>query len=375
MSEVVETERLPMIAMQRRMTFRQWPLLLIGLTALAIFAGALLTRTSSAQQPLAQLQGTILLERLAPNFTLRDQFGDSVTLASQRGHPVLLTFMEANCKQLCPTVAEKIHRVLKELGSGARRITVLAISTDPVGDTPTNVRQFSRRHGLLHRWLYLIGSRAALTKVWKSYYVYAAPAWAPVKIRDSHTSASYLIDSQGRERVLMGGDPDEAALVADLRLLAHLPSSSSAELALPAPEAGHPAPNFTLRVLTGNSLALQSLRGRPVLLTFWATWCRACQSEFPQLERWYRVHHGRNPVIVGVDQQESRATVLAYVRRYGVSYPILLDESGDVSARYDVAWLPKSLAIDAQGIVQYVKLGAVTSGDLARAARTRRAPA
>jgi protein SCO1 len=302
------------------------------------------------------LAGTLLPETPAPQFRLADQFGRTVSLAQYRGRPVVLTFMEAHCRELCPTVAEKLRRVLAELGPDGQQVGMLALSTDPEGDTRPAARAFSHEHGLLHSWHYLLGTRKQLAPIWKAYYVYAAPANAPPKMRDSHTSAIYLIDASGRERALMGGDPDFGSLLMDLRILLGLPATAG-QPADPAPEAGHPAPAFALAALDGKTVHSSDLKHHVVLLNFWATWCTVCKSEMPMLSRWYRELHARGLEILGIDQQESAAAARAFVRRFHIRYPVLEDDSGTTSARYDVVGLPTTLLVDQSGIVEAVKVG------------------
>lgn len=308
-----------------------------------------------------QLDGSLLPERLAPGFHLRDQYGHGISLAQFHGRPVVLTFLEARCRRLCPIVAEQLRQTVTRLGPAGRRVAIVAVSTDPEGDSKAAVRQFSRRHGMLRRWHYLTGSRTQLRRVWRAYYIYAAPRSASPLLKQSHTSATYLIDRDGRERVLFTGNPDGATLSRDLLILLGLPPAPAARGA-PAPQAGRPAPGLTLSSIDGTRVALRSYRGRVVLLNFWATWCPPCRTEMPRLTGWYRRLRPRGFVVLGIDQQESRGDVAAFVRKLHIPYPILLDDSGAASARYDVVGLPTSFLIDRQGVIRNVRVGAVDAG-------------
>lgn len=329
---------------------------LVALVALAGVGLFVVPRSSGTAQPV--LAGTLMYDRRAPNFRLTDQFHRSIGLAGFRGHPVVLTFLEAHCRETCPLVADKIHQAVTQLGTPGRQIGVVVVSVDPAGDTIPAVRQFSRAHGMLHRWHYLVGSRPQLARVWHAYYIYAAPKNAPAAIRDAHTSAIYLIDRQGRERVLLTGDPDERVLVRDLQIMSGVHVSSTAQ-AVPAPQAGHPAPDFTLTALHGPPISLQGFRGKVVLVNFWATWCTPCRTEMPMLAQWYRSLHRRGLVIVGVDQQEGRADVQAFTQRLRIPYPIALDNDGSVSARYNVVGLPTSFLLGSDGVIRSVHIGIV----------------
>lgn len=305
------------------------------------------------------LVGTLFRPIPASPIRLTDQFGHQVSLSQFRGHPAIVTFLSAACTTLCPVVAETIHRSVEELGTPGRRVEILAVSTDPTHDTPALIRTFSSRHGLYYRWHYLTGSRSQLAPIWHAYYVYVAPANASQSLRDAHTSATYLIDSQGRKRVVMGGDPRTDDLQHNLQILLGIPVKPVGAYAIPAPQVGHPAPQFALRDLNGRMVSLRSLRGKVVLLNFWASWCPPCRQEAPRLSRWYEHLKSKNFVVVGVDQEEGRSDVLSFVRSFRLRYPIVLDGDGSVDASYDASALPKSLLIDPQGLVRSVVLGAV----------------
>jgi len=337
---------------------------LFTLVVLAATVGLLVIpgRGDTAEPALA---GTSLHGKSAPDFRLTDQFGRRISLSQFRGHPVVVTFLESHCRETCPLVADKLRQAVTILGAAGRQVAILVVSTDPEGDRISAVRQFSRAHGMLHRWRYLVGSRQHLSRVWHAYYIYAAPKDAPPAIRDAHTSATYLIDRQGREQILLTGDPDEQVLVRDLQTLAGLPVTLPPEGA-PAPEVRHPAPDFKLSALAGQPISLQAFRGRVVLLNFWATWCTPCRTEMPMLARWYRQMGGQRFVVLGVDQQEGRGDIQAFVRRLHIPYPIALDESGAVSARYDVVGLPTSFVLDRSGIIRAVHIGILGAGYLSQ---------
>lgn len=326
----------------------------------------MIPRGAASDAAPAQLQGTLLPRWTAPNFDLTDQFDHHVTFQQFHGRPVLLTFTDAHCTQLCPVVAETIHRALREVGPAADRLGVVAVSVNPAQDTFPSMRAFSREHGLLHRWHYLTGKRGQLAPIWHEYNLFVAPPNASPAVRNAHTSATYLIDSRGRERVLLTGNPDDSQLVRDLRILLGVSVTQPISGAVPAGQPGHPAPRFSLATLSGRHVSLQSLRGHPVLLNFWATWCTACRSEMPRLEEWYRKLHGRGITILGVDDAEGASAVRDFVHRYGVDYPVALDSNGTVSARYAVSFLPVTVAIDARGSVSSVHLGVLSSTYLQR---------
>jgi cytochrome c biogenesis protein CcmG/thiol:disulfide interchange protein DsbE len=119
----------------------------------------------------------------------------------------------------------------------------------------------------------------------------------------------------------------------------------------PPPKAGGPAPAFTLHRLDGGgSLSLASLRGRTVVLNFWASWCDPCKREAPALERLWRRDRGHGVVILGVDTNDSSGDARRFMSAHGITYPVVSDPRGLVAAnRYDIADLPVTYVIDRQG--------------------------
>lgn len=136
----------------------------------------------------------------------------------------------------------------------------------------------------------------------------------------------------------------------------------------PAAAVGRAAPAFRLRTLDGTVTALTDLRGRYVLLNFWASWCGPCRGETPALQAF---HEEQTPglVVVGANQQESPEAAREFAQAFAVTYPIALDRDGQVSGAYRVSTgLPVSFLIDPEGVIERVYLGAVTDGDLAELA-------
>lgn len=123
------------------------------------------------------------------------------------------------------------------------------------------------------------------------------------------------------------------------------------------PLVGHPAPGFSLTVLGGSpgksQLSLADLRGRPVVLNFWASWCDPCQEEMPLLEStWKSLQgQGKDVVFVGIDFQESSATATSFLRQHGITYAMVLDANGAVANKYRIASLPDTFFINRDGTV------------------------
>jgi peroxiredoxin len=137
----------------------------------------------------------------------------------------------------------------------------------------------------------------------------------------------------------------------------------------PAPAVGHPAPDINLTTVTGDTFALSSLRGKPVVLNFWATWCPPCREELPAFQAASQRYAGQVDII-GVNQVEPAAGVAAFAQRFGLTFPIPLDTNNDVSRRYAVRGLPTTFFIDRDGIIRHIENDSLTEATLAQALRT-----
>jgi peroxiredoxin len=128
----------------------------------------------------------------------------------------------------------------------------------------------------------------------------------------------------------------------------------------PAPEIGHPAPDFTLVDLKGNEVALSDFRGKTVFINFWATWCPPCRAEMPEIEAVHQEYKDKGVVVLGVDISEPENTVRQYIQKGGFSWTIVLDSTGEVARNYQIAAIPTSFFIDREGIIRAVNIGAMT---------------
>jgi len=116
---------------------------------------------------------------------------------------------------------------------------------------------------------------------------------------------------------------------------------------------GERAPNFTLKTLDGQTISLRSLRGKPVVINFWASWCGPCRAELPALEKIHQTYSGQVNVI-GVDltvEETSPEGLRAFVESHGVTYPIGLDGTGRVAVEYAVSGIPTTYVLNGDGIV------------------------
>jgi thiol-disulfide isomerase/thioredoxin len=131
-------------------------------------------------------------------------------------------------------------------------------------------------------------------------------------------------------------------------------------LGLETPDEPVPAVDFELPALDGRTARLSDLKGRVVLLNFWATWCPPCRAEMPAMDRLYRDLEPKGFTILAVDYKEPVDAVRTYITELGLSFPILLDTAGDVGdSLYPTTALPTTYVIDRRGQVVARKIGFV----------------
>ena len=127
---------------------------------------------------------------------------------------------------------------------------------------------------------------------------------------------------------------------------------------------GNHARDFRLEGLDGTDVSLSDFGGKVVLINFWATWCAPCRAEVPDLQAAYEAHQSDGLVILGVNVEESRAAVEPFVADFGMTYPVLLDETGDVLKLYRAIGLPMSILIDREGLIQARHIGYLSEAQL-----------
>lgn len=132
--------------------------------------------------------------RPAPTFRLADARGGVLDTAALRGRPYAVTFLYVHCPDVCPLITQELVRALDSLGADARRVAVAAVSVDPEGDTPADVRAFLRAHRAPAQFAYGLGTRRELAPVWRAWF--AAPQ-VPGRPESSHTATVWLVDRRG----------------------------------------------------------------------------------------------------------------------------------------------------------------------------------
>jgi len=145
------------------------------------------------------------------------------------------------------------------------------------------------------------------------------------------------------------------------------PTATGEAASFPALAPGNQAPDFTLKTLDGGQITLSAYRGRPVLINFWASWCPPCRIEMPELVRTYEEHKDTGFTILGINLtfQDSLPEIAAFVEEFKMTFPILLDETGEVTTQqYRLLGLPMSVFIDRQGAIRRIQIGVMTADQI-----------
>lgn len=124
---------------------------------------------------------------------------------------------------------------------------------------------------------------------------------------------------------------------------------------------GEKAPDFKLQTLDGKEVSLSDYRGKKVILNFWATWCPPCKAEMPHMQSFYEEQAEESNVeILAVNlmsQDNGKKAVADFVKQYGLTFPIPLDESGTAGERYDIVTIPTSYIVNTDGTIHQKIIG------------------
>lgn len=137
--------------------------------------------------------------------------------------------------------------------------------------------------------------------------------------------------------------------------------------AIPSPLVGRPASAFSLTTFDGAPITLAGLRGKVVVLNFWASWCNpACYDEAPVLERAWRTYRDRGVVVVGIDMQDTPEAARAFIQRFELSFLNAPDPHGKLAVEYGVYGVPETFFVARDGTIRAKHVGALTD-DVVRA--------
>lgn len=121
---------------------------------------------------------------------------------------------------------------------------------------------------------------------------------------------------------------------------------------------GDTAPDFALKDLEGNTFQLSDYRGKGVFLNFWGTWCPPCEKEMPYMENQYQFYQDKGVEIIAVNIQETDVAVRSFRDRYGLTFPIPIDKTGQVRQAYGIKPIPTTFLIDENGeVVKIITTG------------------
>jgi cytochrome c biogenesis protein CcmG, thiol:disulfide interchange protein DsbE len=137
------------------------------------------------------------------------------------------------------------------------------------------------------------------------------------------------------------------------------------------PQVGTTAPNFCYVLPGGVEQQLSDLRGKLVVLNFWATWCTPCKHEMPILQATAATHK-ETLVVMGVNRIEAPDAIAVFAQQVGVTFPLVVNESGDISDRYGARQLPMTYFINRDGTISALMLGAVDADAITRQLATMR---
>jgi cytochrome c biogenesis protein CcmG, thiol:disulfide interchange protein DsbE len=134
------------------------------------------------------------------------------------------------------------------------------------------------------------------------------------------------------------------------RIFTSVAAAALVAFAVPALAAAPaPAPDFVLDSNTGKPIKLSGYKGKVVMINFWATWCGPCKSESPALQKLWEQYRTRGVVFVGVDYNDVASDARRFVRKHGLTYPMVRDRDGSVGNLYDLTGVPETFVVDRQG--------------------------
>jgi len=354
-----------------------WPLVAVAVLGAAVFAILADTTRRTTARPvpftLALDPGTPVSGR-APDFTLSDQFGATVSLHSFHGRVVILAFTDSQCTTVCPLTTTAMLGAKRLLGPAGARVALLGIDANPQARSLGDVRAYSEAHGLTHAWQFLTGGPTQLERVWRAYNIEVAVEHGQI----DHTPALYVIGPNRSLAKVYLTQMSYASVQQQAQLLAReasdlLPGHPRVDSHLSYAQIPSIAPTAAVALpRAGGGRVRLGADGSPRLFAFFATWDSQVTDLSAQLER--LGHYTATP-LVAVDEGSVEPAPSSLPRFLDelpgpLPYPIAVDASGRVADGYGVQDEPWLVLVSGAGRILWYRdvsaLGWLSPAALAR---------
>ena len=368
-----------------------WMPLLVAVAGIAIFALvayaiSLGVATDSASTKLAisnQMSNLLEVNPLttlgtpAPDFSLTDQHGKSVSLSTFAGKSVVLTFGDDKCTDLCTLLAQDVLTADKDLGAGQSNVEFVSVNANTFYPSVAATRAWTDSHGLGHtaNWHFLTGTPKTLATLAKHYGVDVELDQRTRTI--VHGAEMFFISPSGDEEQI-GDFGTESANTAEF---SHSMAQLATELLPKAEQRAVAGPRDTTRSTVdtsigatpppielpsmgaGTAVTTSSYRGKYLVLNFWSPSCSICVTELPAVERAHK-DLGASVAIVGIDVSDPTAAGVGFAARAETTYPQLLDRDGAIGAQFEIPGFPYTVILDPHGKVVVRHPGTFTTEQL-----------
>ena len=295
----------------------------------------------------------------APDFKLRDQNNQPVSLKQFRGKVVVMAFIDSHCTTICPLTTQSMLDALRLLGPAAKNVQLIGINSNLEATGISDVAAYTKAHQMQGRWEFLTGSLAKLKAVWRDYHVYVAALRNDI----DHEPVFYLIDPAGHERVLYvtqmsyEGIAQQAQILADgiARLLPGQPAVRQTVSLKYVPPL---TPSQALKLASTDSKPVMLGPGHPHLIMFFAGWLDedtslpAKLATFGRYATMARRHHWPAPLVIDeVSTGPAPATAQQALTRFASAshIPVVKDTGGRLADGYGVQDLPWFVLISRSG--------------------------